>query len=981
LLFAFSLAAQEPVFRNYTSKDGLPSPEVYCAMQDSKGYIWFGTDGGVARFDGYTFQNYTTTSGLVDNTVFSIQEDRHGRIWFRSLSGKLCYWKNDSIYAIPCNDSILKYSKNNLMVSFYIDSGDTLWCGFRALESYFKIEPGYGAKQFHVIPVQQKGVNIIYVENEHFICGSSLGPPELSCHLSFFRKSSLLFTLSKKGLSIGHYFCAVLGDNRFAISDDSSVFITNNKEITELHGLEKKFGTYSTGFAFTGNTLWIGLAGKGAIGMKPGEGNLFKNIIHLLNGLSVSNVMTDNEGGTWFTTLENGVYYSSPDHFTLETKLYPGKGTGKIHASRINNNLFVISDTINNITLVSTDTVIAHLDPFSKTASDLFKKENVREPVIFNIGPPFPTGQGKVQSLEWDPRAQKTKYAMTTSHIKMGCYFYLYDSVRQNIYLGDRYYIFERNMNDPVYTLAGTYPVRTFTYAMYDDTLWLGCVNGLWAFVKNSFIQLSDRGPWMNCRINDMKITNNGTWYFATLGNGLIIREKNKYTQLTTANGLPSNNCECLFIDSYGSLWVGTKNGLCKVDNTKNGFSVTRYDVGNELLNQKVSKIFQTRNKLWIMTYYGIMSHDLPVEHNRKNSFPVYLSGFFVNDRAITSDKNYSFAHDQNKVKISWTGISFRDLGRIAYRYRLIGLDTAWRLTQNTSIDYPYLPPGNYKFEVQALLDKQAKTITVPFCIQKPYWETSWFRLVAAVLLLGGAYIIFSYRLTVIRKKEEEKTEINRQLANIEMKALRAQMNPHFIFNAISSIQNYIIKNDSRTAQDYLAKFARLIRNVLENSKSETIPLIQEIETVGLYIELEQLRAPDRFHYRLDVDAAIEAYNTYLPPLLFQPFVENAILHGLLPRNDSKGELTISIRKNDHQLICIIDDNGIGRKKANENRMNRMSHRPLGLAVTEERINMLNRFHSGRASVMIEDKTDAGGEAGGTRITLTIPLYKTEKDL
>ncbi len=207
------------------------------------------------------------------------------------------------------------------------------------------------------------------------------------------------------------------------------------------------------------------------------------------------------------------------------------------------------------------------------------------------------------------------------------------------------------------------------------------------------------------------------------------------------------------------------------------------------------------------------------------------------------------------------------------------------------------------------------------------------------------------------------------------MKAIRAQMNPHFIFNAINSIQNHILKNDSRTAQDYLAKFARLIRSVLENSKSENIPLVQEIETLQLYIELEQMRAHGRFTCRIEVEPALPVYEVLIPPLLLQPFVENAILHGLWPLQDASGVIEIRIRKRNEMLECVIEDNGVGRKASLwMKKHTEATHKSMGLSLTEERIKALNTFNNSVANLTIEDKVDTNGKPCGTLVTLLLPL-------
>ena len=194
-LILFSLAgnAQQLILKHFKIKDGLPSSEVYCAFQDSKGFIWFGSDGGVSKFDWYSFKNYTTEDGLADNVVFEVTEDSRNRIWFRSLSGKLCYLENDSIYKIGANDLIQRIMKSSIMMTFYIDSGDTMWCGLRIGHGFFKIAPPYTTKNFEY-KTTGNGPYFIDIENGHFISGiSSVYSGSTSPHVSFFKKEKFNF--------------------------------------------------------------------------------------------------------------------------------------------------------------------------------------------------------------------------------------------------------------------------------------------------------------------------------------------------------------------------------------------------------------------------------------------------------------------------------------------------------------------------------------------------------------------------------------------------------------------------------------------------------------------------------------------------------------------------------------------------------------------------------------------------------------------
>lgn len=232
------------------------------------------------------------------------------------------------------------------------------------------------------------------------------------------------------------------------------------------------------------------------------------------------------------------------------------------------------------------------------------------------------------------------------------------------------------------------------------------------------------------------------------------------------------------------------------------------------------------------------------------------------------------------------------------------------------------------------------------------------------------------------RKAEEEKRnaeiellQIKQQQAEIEMKALRAQMNPHFIFNSLNSINKYILRNDHVNASRYLTRFAKLIRLILDNSNSREVALSDELEALQLYIEMEALRFTNKFSYKLNVDENLGADSLQVPPLIIQPYVENAIWHGLLHK-ESDAQLLVSVNKTaDYMLQYIIEDNGIGREKAMEMKSKSANtNKSLGMKLTEERIGMLNKHTSLNASINIIDLKNETGEPTGTRVILTIPI-------
>jgi LytS/YehU family sensor histidine kinase len=249
--------------------------------------------------------------------------------------------------------------------------------------------------------------------------------------------------------------------------------------------------------------------------------------------------------------------------------------------------------------------------------------------------------------------------------------------------------------------------------------------------------------------------------------------------------------------------------------------------------------------------------------------------------------------------------------------------------------------------------------------IDKRLWERAWFQ-IAAVLALGGCLsLLFRYRLRAVRKK----SAIASKIAELEQMALIARMNPHFIFNCLNSIQNHLLEKDIRAVNGFITNFSRLIRLTLDISVNPRISLQTEIDYISTYLELERRRFENKFEYGMLTDPGLDARECHIPPLILQPYIENAILHGIAGRPDDRGRIEVRISAHSERLVCVIEDNGVGRRKAAQNKASRgNNYQPLGMALTAKRIDSLN------VSVTIEDLEDDAGNASGTRVTIHFPI-------
>ena len=360
------------------------------------------------------------------------------------------------------------------------------------------------------------------------------------------------------------------------------------------------------------------------------------------------------------------------------------------------------------------------------------------------------------------------------------------------------------------------------------------------------------------------------------------------------------------------------------------------------------------------------------------NSFRVFDDVYYLKSGPRQKDSIH-LSYKQNFFSFEFSAIGYNLPEKTQFRYQLEGFDEKWQDgTKRRFAAYTNVPGGDYTFKVQAI-NSEGLSLADPHVlfihVSTVWYKTVWFWCLALVLSAAIAYATYKWRIAQVRKEERIKSEYERKLADVEMTALRAQMNPHFIFNSLNSIDYYIISNEQEKASDYLNRFSRLIRLILQNSKSSIVPLKDDLEALRLYIEMESMRFDNLFDYEVKMESGIQPEKIVVPPMLFQPYVENAIWHGLMQKKGERGKLDLTIRRSNGHLVCLIEDNGIGRDAAKQLKSKSATRRKsYGMKITSDRLAMLNKLAGANASVSIFDLKNGEGKAAGTRVELVIPI-------
>ena len=387
----------------------------------------------------------------------------------------------------------------------------------------------------------------------------------------------------------------------------------------------------------------------------------------------------------------------------------------------------------------------------------------------------------------------------------------------------------------------------------------------------------------------------------------------------------------------------------------------------------------------------GLNISTSPVTHSSvKLDIKPFVSSVTLNHEPISvygnegSDYVLHVGSEENTLGFTSTWPSFINPGAVRYRYRLEGYDNQWIDNgQSRKVQYTNLKPGQYIFHFAASNDGKdwiSGTNSPSIIVKVPFYRSLWFVILTMAILLSIAGFFYSMRIRQVKRESRLKTDFSRQLAENEMTALRAQMNPHFMFNSLNSIKNYILKENTTAASRYLTKFSQLMRAILKNSRHKLISLEDELYALRLYIEMESMRFNNEFEYEIIIDPQINVAGVFIPPLLIQPYVENAIWHGLMLKNGNR-VLQMQINLKEDILQIIIEDNGVGREQsAMMKAAGNGQHKSFGMKITKDRIGLINRTLGINAEVEVEDLMDDNGKAIGTRVIVNVPVIN-EKTL
>ena len=976
LMLVVSTHAQAPIFKHLGVEAGLGANVCYSVEEGPEGYIWIATENGVSRYDGMRFTNFTYRDGLPNSEVIDIYKDSKGDLWFFSISGRLSIYRNRQFFNASNDSTIAKLGREiqTLIIDFSEDDYGNFW--FVTRNRVYVLTAAGEVKEVDQIEKGQfRSVCRGPKEQGIFV----LSAQRKDAFLKEYQNDQLLHTNRFNGLAEEFMLmrCNELTQQLLLALPESNRLMGLQKGSPQaqhiLQGSPNVFDDMLNLVETDSVTIWA-LTHHGIVCYNMQHTEMAP--MRFLADEVVSSMKRDHAGNYWVATLSNGIYFLPAGGFNIMSM-------GKSDMLSLSEVRTLERGAYGELLVGYHDGLIDVLKGGQKDTIDMGRKLRKRNRVnaMLEVNKKHLV-IGMDDGLYLLSR-RNGKYVGSPRRLRTDGVKDLVLDQEERIWMATSGGCFTMAFSD---LLAGTaripvvkqYNNRSTSLMLdHQGRVWIGTENGAWVHENGELNKVEKPESLAQSSVQAIVEDANGVIYMSAYADGVYaILPDQSSRHLTRENGLGSNACRALFVDEKNNLWIGTNKGVNKVRLQPDGFELDYFSIKDGLINDDVKDIVVSHDSIWVGTSTGIsLFKDEPFA--LEPLVETRITAVRITGKDTLVKPEYTIDFDQNNVAFEYVGLSFKSQGQLEYRYCLEGYDTIWHSTLGNEVNYTALPAGKYKFVLQAKGYNTAWNPTytsVAITVLPPYWQTTWFIL---LICLGGIVLLviaFWGTMYIIRKRDAAESVIQLRIAEAESKALRAQMNPHFIFNSLNSIQRFITKSNVDEAYDYLQKFGVLIRKILESSESKYITLEQEVEGLEIYLELEALRIDGDVNFEIKMDPKVNPRFMKIPSMLIQPYVENAIWHGLMPKDGARS-LMVEIKLENDLLICCVEDNGIGREKSAERQAagNRL-HRSMGMSATKDRLAIINAQRNRKLDVKVTDLTDEKGSAIGTRVELFIPI-------
>ena len=981
-LLYFTAVSQRYNFVNYSLEEGLPQSQVSDICQDQFGYLWIGTETGLSRFDGIEFVNFSTDDGLPDNEIDKLFLDAGNQLWVATPKG-LAKLDRNQFVAFPFSpDQLLEYNVNDLCEfrnQLYLATDEGLVTFER--DSFLLLTGAYDeARTMRTVCNSGDSLLVCGTRNGLFRFANNhyqkLGVPGIdSLNISdlFIRGNELV--ISTYGDGILTYDFEKRTDSTYAIEsyanriraihvDDKSILCATKNGAIEITGSNTFYYTLSNGLIFENircvfidseDNIWLGTNGKGLLKL------MGKSIISYTksDGLSSDAVMSisqDRQGYYYFGTYDAGVTKWKED----------GDSAGSV----------IINRELKNSTIWVT-AVDRHNRCWVGSSGGLN--------CIF--------GNDVIYDAAYDGISSKIRSVV-----------FLNDSVRL---IGGSDGVFNLT-NNGLTRMFDERPLDVNKMVLLDNVLYMATTTGLYYNRPGDGIEMIDL-PENN--VKSLTIDAFGNLWIGTNSSGIYI-----YSVYEGLFPMPldadskSKTILALITDSFGNIWAATLNGVYQVSimqADEKRFTINHYGRAEGLITLECNQnaLYEdNQHYIWVGTSEGLARINPSLNDElftfRKprlliTGVRLFMENFDYGSYDVVLDSltgvpvSITLPYNKNHLTFDFIGINLKDPGGVFYEYRLLGAEEEWSPLDKTNFaTYSSIDHGDYIFEVRATNNsgEWSQTQTIHVIILPPFWLTWWFILLIVIAGFCIVVVIFQVRIKAIKQKQEnERLGFKNRLLFLEQQSLNASMNRHFIFNSLNSIQYFINSSNKLAANKYLTSFAKLIRKNLDSSTANNfiVTLQEEIERIELYLSLEKMRFEGKFEYILDVSDEIDTENIEIPSMILQPFVENSIIHGVLPLN-RKGLIKVLIFKEFDFVVFEVIDDGVGIDTSLARKTSKATddgHESMGMDITSRRIELIRKLTGENLMIVGPYQLNsAEGESLGTRVIIKINVESQQNE-
>lgn len=979
-------------FRHLTQQQGLPSGHCSQLFKDSRHYWWIGTQtGGVVRFDGHVCKAYPSFTGSM---VVNILEDQHANLWIGSNKGLNFYDRRTdqfSLVKIP----LIERFPDCWVRPVYFDNQGRLWffaaCQwglhiFDPATKECKLVSNRFSESCKIYP------NIPYQQPQFLLTNASEGFTKIDLKNDTVAAMHQYFNGQSKHLPLAEVQVGYFAEH------DSLIWLGTDLGLIAFNPLNERyrlFDTYLkqpvrhvTAVAAIGNKQYlVGTTEDGLFLFDYQQGKFVRQFKHQLSEVNslatnhIEKILIDDRQNVLVSALGYGVDYTnlkqirlpsyltkpeafalglSNNHLTCATQLRSGTicfGTkndgivqmnpqthqitqwrgGALQSNYVNH---LLEDTQQRLWIASKAGLQLWQGGRSQT---LLRNEGVNHVAELNKEVMFVSTHRNVYVAQQTPQGWQLR------------------AIRQVIKEGHRYNLF-----------VWVHPLTRQAYlATESGSYWceLQLKQGQWAFGKTKWLPNTVADVPFEAKPNSIRICST---------DGIIDLDLQRWT-LQINNRVSGKQLKKALKLKDGNEWYISEKEVFSYSNQHR--RKDRYTVADGLSTahfEAAACLQLSDGRLVLGGTNGLNLFDPKQVPRAIASGQLLLTGVQFNDRQIPHEVGDlpTVNYDENTVSFEFVAQHFAlpDGQTSVLEYRLEPYDSEWLSAPAKGfVRYSKLPAGEYTFMVR-YSGSSAVAIRVPLRVAAPPWGTWWFRTLLVLLLLGVVYSTYRNKI----QEEKHRSQLKQMRSEAEMKAFRAQMNPHFVFNCMNTIDGYILSNRPAEASKFLQKFSRLIRLVLENSQQNLISVADELKALRLYIELEEERMQHRFGGNITLAPSIDPHAYFLPPMLIQPFIENAILHGLRHKTDGRGVLHLTISEAKGHLRVVIEDNGVGREASTQINRQRQAFATtsMGIELTSERIENLKALYGKNANFEIEDLANSGQT--GTRVNIQLPILKQD---